>query len=141
MNLAWADWVVTGICLLLVLAGGAMCRHFVRGVADFIVAGRSVRKYLLLSTGMAEGLGLISIASVCQEGFERGFGLIVYSLVSLSVNIVVFGIFGFAIMRYRELKVMTLPQFYEMRYSKGVRLTVGLVTGISGVVKHSENMT
>ena len=49
-----------------------------------------------------------------------------------------FGIFvgttGFVIKRFRETKILTPPQLYEMRYSKGVRIIAGFICFVSGVI-------
>jgi SSS family solute:Na+ symporter len=134
MNLSVIDWVIGIGCTLLVLLGGVLSLRFIKGVADFVVAGRNVRKYLALSSEMAAGLGLVSIAIAAQEGFIRGFSYMWIAQISLVITSIVFGGFGFVIMRYRALKLMTLAQFHELRYSKGVRLTVGYVLAVSGIL-------
>lgn len=116
------------------MLGGWLCSRYIKGVADFVVAGRNVRPFLALSSGQAEAMGLISIAITCQEGYLRGLSNIWFTVISLVIVVGIYGIGGFVIVRYRELKLMTIPQFYELRYSKGLRITVGFVTAISGIL-------
>ena len=118
MYLETVDWIIVGVFGLLLLSGGYLCRRYVKGVADYCVAGRNMRKFLGLSTLTAEGLGLISIAICCQEGFTKGFCYIWVSLSGLITAIIVFGVFGFVIMRYRDTKVLTVSQYFEMRYTR-----------------------
>jgi len=134
MNVASVDWIVLIVVFILLVSGGALCRRYVKGVADYLVAGRKMRKFLGLSTHNSEGIGLVSIAMACQEGFARGFSFIWLGLVGVLVIVVVFGIFGFVIMRYRETKVMTLAQYFEQRYNKHVRVLSGSVTALSGLL-------
>ena len=134
MNIAFVDWVVLAVFFILLVFGGALCRRYIKGVADYLVAGRKMRKFLGLSTHNSEGIGLISIAMACQEGFARGFSYIWITLVGALVIIVVFGIFGFIIMRYRETKVLTLAQYFEMRYNKPTRVLAGFVTAMAGLL-------
>lgn len=134
MNVQPVDWIILAVFFVLLTFGGLICRRYVKGVADFLVGGRKMRKFLGLSTLGAEGLGLISVVVACQEGFARGFSIIWIWLVGLLVTAVVFGGFGFVIMRFRETKAMTLAQYFEDRYSKKVRVVSGFVTALSGLL-------
>ena len=49
-------------------------------------------------------------------------------------SILVYGVFGFGIERFRASKAMTAAQYHEMRYSRGVRVLVGIVMGVGGVL-------
>jgi SSS family solute:Na+ symporter len=134
MNLRLIDWsIFVGFFILLIVIG-AMCGRYVKAVADYVVAGRHMRKFLGLSTLTAESIGLISIAMACQEGFTKGFSYVWLGLVGSFTSIIAFGILGFVIVRYRNTKVMTIAQYFEMRYSKRVRVLAGFVIAMSGVL-------
>ena len=134
MNLSILDWVVASVIMALITIGGTVAGRHLKGVADFVVGGRKIRKYLALSSGQAEGLGLISIAILCQEGFERGISYIWQAIIASTIVIVVYGIGGFVIVKYRRLKIMTIPQYFELRYSKGLRIMVGIITATAGIL-------
>jgi SSS family solute:Na+ symporter len=133
-NVEPVDWVILIVFFILLTLGGAACRRYVKGVADFLVGGRKVRKFLGLSAFGAEGLGLISVVSICQEGFARGFSIIWFWMISITITAVIFGGFGFIISRFRDTNAMTLAQYFEDRYSKSVRIVAGIVTSVSGLL-------
>ena len=99
-----------------------------------MVAGRNMRKFLGLSTGTAEGVGLLTIAAMVETGFTSGFAYIGMSIVVLLTVPIVYGMTGFVINRYREAKVVTVAEYAQRRYSKGVRVTLGVVLAFSGIL-------
>ena len=40
------DWIILLVLLTLVIGGGVYCRRFSTNVADFLVSGRTMRKFL-----------------------------------------------------------------------------------------------
>ena len=97
-----------------------------KSVADFIVAGRGVGKFLGMSAGSAADMGLVSVAVAAQEGFRRGPAYIFMSLFSFA-NTIFYGLSGFVIYRFRQTRAMTIPEFFQMRYSRRLRLLAGIL--------------
>ncbi len=134
MNATNIDWIITGIFMVLLTIGGYACKFLIKSTADWTVAGRNMRKFLGLSTGTAEGIGLMSLALATELGFTSGFSYIGFSIINILVVPVVFGLTGFVINRYREAKVVTVPEYAERRYSKGVRVTTAGVLAFAGIL-------
>ena len=134
MNVSWIDWVIAAVIFITIAWSGAFSGKRIKGVADFLLAGRNVRKYLGLSTGMADGIGLITIAYVAQQGFLYGLSFIWMASLGMIIVVVVFGFFGVVIVRFRRGGFMTIPQYFEWRYSKNLRLVVGIVTAFAGLL-------
>jgi solute:Na+ symporter, SSS family len=129
------DWTVAIALLLGLIVIGFVIRNYSRSVADFLVGGRKIRKYLGLSSQRAEGVGLAGIAAKGQQGFEYGFAYMWISILLLVYVVPVFGILGFGIKRFRATKCMTVAQYIQERYrSKRLRLLVGFVLGLSGIL-------
>jgi len=128
------DWIVAaGLTLFLALVV-VVSRRFTKDVSSFIVGGRKTRMWLALSNNNSGGLGLIAIAYMSQEGFRHGFSITWITLIGSVAVVVLFGIFGFGIQRFRASRSMTAGQYHEMRYSRGVRLLVGIGLSIAGVL-------
>ena len=61
MNLHWIDWaIVTGLFIILNLSG-YLGRKYIKGVADYLVAGRSVGRYLGLGSDSMQAFGAITM--------------------------------------------------------------------------------
>ena len=135
MDLPLLDALVVLLLLGGLIGVGYWAQRLMRSVAHFTVAGREMGMWLGLSSGVAEGIGLISIANGCQQGFKNGFSYIWLGTGALLlINIPLFGIIGLGIKRFRATKVQTLPQFYEMRFNRRVRIFAGITLALGGVL-------
>jgi SSS family solute:Na+ symporter len=90
--------------------------------------------WLGLAAASADGIALTSIVATAQQGYLYGFSYAWLVLLSLIICGPVIGVIGFGIKRYRATGVQTLPQYYEMRYSRGVRILAGIAIVIGGVL-------
>lgn len=128
------DWGIAGLLLALLIGVAVYLGKLNKSVADFLIAGRQVRKFLGMSSGTAEGLGLASIAATLEQGMRNGFALIWVSMILMAYSVPVFGILGFGIKRFRATRCMTIPEFLEQRYSPRLRLLAGFILAVSGVL-------
>ncbi len=134
MNTHPIDWAIFIFVFLCLCFAGFVCKRFVKGVSDFMVAGRNVRKYLALGTGLAEGICIVTIANFIQQGYLHGLSVIWLQTVDMLIVAFVFGHLGVVIVRYRDGGFITLPQYFESRYSRATRLLVGFVTATAGIM-------
>ena len=133
MNMTWIDWAIVIFFYALLVGVGVYSRKFMRGVADYLVAGRGVRKYLGFSAGGAADMGAAGVIASLEGMYRGGPAILFVGLIGLVWGIIV-GKTGFVVHRYRETKIMTMPQLFEMRYSKGVRILAGAICAISGIL-------
>lgn len=134
MNTIPIDWIIAGIILTLIIVGGYASKFLVKNVADWTVAGRNLRKFLLISSGSAEGIGLLSIALSMEVGFSSGLSYFgIFLLVSIC-SMVLYGIAGFVINRFRKTEAVTVPEYTDRRFSKGVRILCGGVIAFAGIL-------
>jgi SSS family solute:Na+ symporter len=134
MTLTRADWTIAALMVGGLIWAGYYGRSLVRSVAQFTIAGRGTGTWLGISTGAAEAMGLICIATGVQTGFTSGFSWMWVSMSMTIMSIILFGILGLGIMRYRATNVHTLPQYFEMRYSRGLRIFSGISLSVGGVL-------
>ena len=127
------DWIVVVVFFAALIFVGLYMRKFMRGVADYLVAGRGMRKYLGYVAGDAADLGAISIVATMEMVYVGGPAIMFMGLIGLSWGIFI-GKTGFVVHRVRETRVMTIPQLYEMRYNKGVRIFAAVICAISGII-------
>lgn len=132
----WIDWTIAAIPLAIVLYFGWRVQRYITGVSDFMTAGRIAGRYLLAVADGAAALGLISVVNTLEMKYVSGiayefwgnFAILLGFLLTLS---------GFIIYRYRETRVMTMSQFFELRYNKSFRIFSGLVAFLAGIINYA----
>lgn len=127
------DWIIATVPLLLVLALGIYSNSYVRGVADFMSAGRCAGRYLLAIATGELGAGAVVFVASFEMISKAGFTLVWWNWLTVPFWIFV-TISGFVIYRYRETRAMTLGQFFEIRYNKSFRLFTGLLGFLAGIL-------
>ena len=75
--MTWIDWGIIGGFYLGLVAVGTYSRKYMRGVADFLVAGRGMRKYLGYAAGGAADVGAISVVA-SMEALHRRSGIVLH---------------------------------------------------------------
>ncbi len=132
-NFGTVDWAIVCVYLLGSVAVGFYVRRYIANMSDFVVAGRSVRTYLGLATMIGTELGLVTVMYSAQKGFTSGFSAFMIAIVAAVVTLLV-GLTGFIVVPLRRMGVMTIPEFYERRFSRGVRVSGGLVLSLAGIL-------
>ena len=136
MNFQLIDWIVFIALFICLTSMSFFLKKFAKGVADFLVAGRNVGRYLGLESDSLMGLGAITILAQWQLFYKSGFvGSFWFLLTPLSAAVV--ALTGFGIYRFRQTRAMTLGQFIEMRYSKNARICFGTICYVAGVLNMS----
>jgi SSS family solute:Na+ symporter len=133
MNFSLTDWIVFAALFIALNSMAFFCRKYVRGVSDFLVAGRGVGRFLGLGSDSMAGLGAITILAMWQMNYKSGFvGQWWYLLTPVASAVI--ALTGFGIYRFRQTRAMTLGQFIEMRYSKKTRILFGSLAYFAGVL-------
>lgn len=133
MNLHWVDWVIVLVLLVLLSLGGYLTRTLVKGVADYLVAGRSVRRYLGLGSDAMQGFGVSTMLAFWQMNYEGGFASQWWYLLTPLAGILII-LTGWGVCRLRETRAMTLGQLVEIRYSRRTRIVFGALMYTAGVL-------
>jgi len=133
MNFGTIDWVVTAAYLLGTVAIGIWAKRYVENLAGYLVAGRKVKSSLGIATFVATELGTVTFVYYGELGYVAGFSAFIIGILSMAGYVLV-GHTGFIIAALRRLRVMTIPEFYEIRFSRKVRLVGGIVLFLGGVL-------
>src|SRR5437762_2145540 len=129
------DWILVALPVAVILCFAVYTRRFVRSVADFLAAGRCAGRYLLANARGESDAGLANTMSKFEIVMVSGFVVNFWERVQIPVMLML-GITGFVIYRFRETRAMTLAQFLEMRYSRRFRLFMGLLAFVSGILNY-----
>lgn len=115
------------------IVAGLLARSAIHGISDFLVAGRALKTHMAVATMVSTGLGLVTVMYFAQEGFVNGFSPFLVGVIATVAHIII-GKTGFLVSRLRHLQVMTIPEMYEVKYSRGVRLLGGCILGLAGTL-------
>ena len=133
MNLLWYDWSIVLFIFLVILVSVLMSRGHMRSVADFLAAGRSGGRYLITVSAGAAGLGAITVVNMLEMNYQAGFTQTWWGF-TMGLVVLALTVTGWVNYRFRQTRALTLPQFFEMRYSRNFRVFAGGVAYISGLI-------
>ncbi len=129
----WYDWLVLVLPVCFVMWAGFRCRRYVRGVSDFLSAGRLCGRYVISMGDVANALSIVGIVAYVEIHYKTGFSVGFWSSVLMPLGIVL-GLTGFVTYRFRETRAMSLGQFLEMRYSRRFRIAAAALRSLSEMV-------
>ncbi|MBN2315206.1 MAG: sodium:solute symporter family protein [Sedimentisphaerales bacterium] len=132
-NFTAVDWCIVIGYLLIVVGIGVYIKRYISNVTDFIVAGRGLKTFLAIATMIGTELGLVTVMYSAQKGFTGGFAAFHIALAAAIVTLLV-GLTGFIVVPLRRMEVMTIPEFYEKRFGRGVRILGGIILAFSGIL-------
>lgn len=133
MNFTTIDWAIVIIYLAISVGIGLLGKKYVGSVSHYLVAGRELGLYLGIATLAATEIGTITFMYNGELGYKYGFAAFAAALISGIVMIIV-GRTGFIISRFRELKLMTVPEYFEIKYSRGLRIVTGILVALGGIL-------
>lgn len=134
--MAWIDWLIVLAPALLIGGLAIVLQRHMRSVADFMAASRLAGRYLITNAGAEMGLTVVAAVALFEMIQRVGFTLSWWGKLSVPISLLL-TLWGFVIYRYRETRVMTLAQFFEIRYSKSFRIFAGFLGFVSGVINYA----
>ena len=134
MHLHFFDWLIVVVAFLLFAGVAAWSSRRVKSVSGFLVSGRCAGRYLLTIAAGMVWIDAINIIGMFEIYFKSGFPSMGWGLMFQPPLAILMAVSGWAVYRFRETRAMTVPQYMEMRYSRGVRITGGIVAWVSGMI-------
>ena len=129
------DWVIVGVMLAIVAGISLYTQRYVRGVSDFLSAGRVAGRYVVAVSNGEAAMGLISMVAFWELYYNSGFALAWWQAISAPILLVV-TLTGYCFYRFRETRAMTMGQLLEIRYSRRFRIFAGSLSALSGIVNY-----
>ena len=112
--MTWFDYLIFLLPMAGVLYLGWYSRRYIRGVVDFLSAGRLCGRYLLTIGDIANGISIVGVLSYVERKYAVGFAVDFWNRLLLPVTITL-ALTGYCIYRFRETKAQSVGQFLEMR--------------------------
>ncbi len=128
--MSWIDWLILLVPLAFVMYMGWYSRRYVRGVADFLSAGRICGRYVICVADVANGLSIITLVAYVEIHYKTGFAVTFWNNLIVPLSLVL-ALTGYCVYRFRETRSMSLGQFLEMRYNRPFRIFAAALRSIS----------
>ena len=122
--MAILDYIIIGLFFGAIFVLGIWFRKWVGNPDDFYVAGRQVTPFILAAALTTANVSLFSLVGVSGAAYSGGIPIIWLTWTG-NMALVFSGLF--VIPLFRRLRIRTIPEFLEMRYSGSVRLLVGIL--------------
>jgi SSS family solute:Na+ symporter len=133
-NFTAYDWViVVGYILVISYIGNYLNRYIKSSSSAFMVGSGKSPLSLNTASYIGTELGLVTIMYAAIEGYTRGFAYLSIPLVALIASFII-GKTGFAVSKLRALKLTTIPEFFEKRFNKRIRVLSAVMLVLAGVL-------
>ena len=132
-SFSFIDWAFVAGFLLLTIVIGVLARRRVAGLDDFLLAGRSLRSVWGVATLTSTEMGLVTIVYFSQEAYANGLVAISTGVIAATTMWLI-GQTGFVIKPLRALELRTVPEYFEQRFTPGIRWIAGLLTFLTGIL-------
>ncbi|MCB1181936.1 sodium:solute symporter [bacterium] len=127
------DWAIVVVMYAAIILVVQRTRSRMRGVADYLAAGRLAGRYLLTVAQGIAALGAITVVAYLEMGYEAGFAQYWWGFTTALVNLAVM-VTGWVTYRFRRTRALTLAEFFERRYSRRFRVVAGTVAFGAGLI-------
>lgn len=133
MQLTWLDYAMIAVPITAVFIVSLLMRQYLRSVADFLAASRCAGRYLLATAGAELGAGIVATVMALETFSKSGFSLGLWGGFAGFIGFIMMlnGVIGF---RFRETRSLTFHQFFEARYSRGIRGLAAFMNFFSGII-------
>jgi Na+/proline symporter len=115
--------------LVFSIALGLLAARRVHSASDYITAGRNLPMPVILAMVFATWFGAETVLGISATFLEEGFRGLISDPLGASICLVLFGLV-FALPLYR-MKLMTLGDFFRVRYNRQVELILSLCIVVS----------
>lgn len=132
-NFRTIDWIIVSVYICIPVVIGVIVKKYIRQLSDFIVAGRSLKLFIAIASLTGTELGLVTVMYNSELGFKHGFSAFHVGIIE-TVCILAIGLTGFIVYKLRQLRIMTIPEFYGMRFGRKVRIVGGTILALGGIL-------
>ena len=120
---------LVAIYLVVSILIGLVAARRVHSAADYITAGRTLPMPVVMAMVFATWFGAETVLGISATFLEEGFRGLISDPLGASICLILFGLV-FALPLYR-LKLLTLGDFFRVRYDRRIELVVSLCIVIS----------
>jgi SSS family solute:Na+ symporter len=130
------DWIITIVPVAVVLFVAFYSRQYMRGVVDFLAAGRVARRYVISAGDLSSSLGVITLVALVESKYQVGYALSFWEVMMIPVGIIM-SLTGYCVYRFRETRSLSIGQFLEMRYNRPLRIVAASIRTVSEMIANA----
>ena len=132
----WIDWIIVIVPVVFVLGIAVYARKYVRGVADFLAAGRVAGRYVISVGDLQAGLAVITLIALSESQYQCGMAMSFWNRLTVPVSIFM-ALTGYCLYRYRQTKCLSIGQFLEIRYNRPLRIIAAFIRTIAEMITNA----
>lgn len=130
------DWLIVIVPVSLVVFLALYSRRYVRGVVDYLAAGRVAGRYVISAGDLTAGLSVITLVALVESKYQVGYALSFWEYLVIPIGIIM-SLTGYCIYRFRETRSLSIGQFLEMRYSKPLRIVAATIRTLAEMITNA----
>ncbi|MFT6234936.1 MAG: Na+/proline symporter [Lentimonas sp.] len=130
------DWLIAVIPVVLIISIAVYSKKYVRGVVDYLAAGRVAGRYVLCAGDLTSALSVITLVALVESKYQVGYALTFWEYLVVPVGIIM-GLTGFCVYRFRETRALSIGQFLEMRYNRPLRIVAATIRTLAEMVTNA----
>ena len=127
------DYAIVFVYLISVFYIGISFRDRSSDFSTFMIAGRRVGLSLGVATMLGTELGLITVMYNSQQGVLNHFSAFHIGFIAFLATLFI-GITGVVVVKLRELRVKSIPEYYEHRFGRRVRILGAVLLVVGGIL-------
>ncbi len=127
------DWLIIAAFVALLIWISIYTNRLTNSVAGFLSSERLAGRYLLTIAQSMAFASAIGTVGQYEAFYRNGIGGFWWSQINMPVGIII-ALSGWVAYRYRQTRVLTMPQFLEKRYSRKFRIGAGIAAFVSGML-------
>ena len=119
--------------ILAIFSVGFFLKGKINSFSEFMIANSKMGVALGVASMAGTELGLITVMYNAQKGWSGQFASFHIGLIAFFVTLAI-GLSGFVISKLRDFNVKSIPEFYNVRYGKNVRIIGAIFLILAGVL-------
>jgi len=130
------DWCITLIPLTFIIGMAFYSRKYIRGVVDFLAAGRVAGRYVISVGSLESSLSIITLVAICEQEYQCGMAVGFWGKVTIPISIFM-ALTGYCLYRFRQTKCLSIGQFLEIRYNRPFRIIAAFIRTASEMMTNA----
>lgn len=132
----WIDYLILLIPLAAILWLAIYSKKYVRGIADFLAAGRVAGRYVISVGDLQAALAVISLIALCEQEYQCGMAVGFWGKLIIPITIFM-SLTGYVLYRYRQTQALSMGQFLETRYNRPLRITAAFIRTVAEMMTNA----